>query len=823
MSVMMVALLAQLGAMTLPVLTFPERGLDDSAAYQGYQTRFFRDAARNTVQIYLDQRQGRVVHLLADAENESIGFSAKGPRGQLIPLRWASTGAEVGSAGRTRTLEYSLEADAPNVSLGLFLLGSMRVERDFQASGAHRSPLTAAPFQLPEIDRLIATIERLDPATRQQHLALVGARDVRTLRTRMRPTITTRQSGGVWVARVIQPSLDGRDTMSLELRTDPRRVTAVQAGNAISLRARSGKVVPFAIRISTSGAPLTPLERTQIFSSSFLDFAAKVAAAGGTSAGAAATLRARWMERQIRGVELLASREKLMAGLPTYATYFGRDMMVSALMMRSIWRDEMSEFVIASVLRKLSLTGHVSHEEALGGQAVREAASEYVALVKASGGAARRGDRIAADTLLARAAQVLREHGVVRENYHMMDGEFQLPILIARWIDDPAVPVERKRAFLLDSTDHGEPRLTRILRELAFVSRTTSGYATNSIASNLVSFAPRDSGRWSSASWRDSNAGYAGGRYAMDINAIWVPHALESIERILAGLGALGFSSDSLARAQPDLLAEQTALGRYLRDGNALRRAVEAWKGASQHFIVRQGPAEVASLVAARLAAMPAVERDYWTRLLASTGATRDSLTFLAVALDADARPIGVANTDPATRLFLGDGEQTRGTTGTDAASMDAVLRDVRLFVRPYPVGLYIERVGPVVANDAYAAPSVWRAFERDPYHGPRVAWGREVNLFLLGVANRVATARQGASPAAVPMSPAVTAYVDELRRAAEQVSAAVEASGFHSELWSYTFIGGRPTPVRYGAGADVQLWSTTVLAVQFALSQLTR
>ncbi|HXV15306.1 MAG TPA: hypothetical protein VD758_00915, partial [Gemmatimonadaceae bacterium] len=33
-----------------PVLGFPETGLDDPAAYQGYQTRFFRDTKGNVVQ-----------------------------------------------------------------------------------------------------------------------------------------------------------------------------------------------------------------------------------------------------------------------------------------------------------------------------------------------------------------------------------------------------------------------------------------------------------------------------------------------------------------------------------------------------------------------------------------------------------------------------------------------------------------------------------------------------------------------------------------------------------------------------------------------------
>jgi hypothetical protein len=167
-----------------------------------------------------------------------------------------------------------------------------------------------------------------------------------------------------------------------------------------------------------------------------------------------------------------------------------------------------------------------------------------------------------------------------------------------------------------------------------------------------------------------------------------------------------------------------------------------------------------------------------------------------------------VANTDPATRLFLGE---PGGGRDAAAATADDVLRDVRLFVRAYPVGLFIANVGPVVANDAYAPAAVWPEFLRDPYHGPRVAWGREVNLFLLGVAGRIAAAGD-AAPAG---------YVRELRGAAERVMAAVEASGFQSELWSYGFRGGSPSAERYGSGADVQLWSTTDLAVQYALSRL--
>ena len=42
-----------------------------------------------------------------------------------------------------------------------------------------------------------------------------------------------------------------------------------------------------------------------------------------------------------------------------------------------------------------------------------------------------------------------------------------------------------------------------------------------------------------------------------------------------------------------------------------------------------------------------------------------------------------------------------------------------------------------------------------------------------------------------------------------------------HNELWSYRIEDGRLRPIRYGIGSDVQLWNTTDLAVQFALSHL--
>ncbi len=781
-----------------PVLAFPEAGLDDSTAYQGYQTRLFRDAADNTVQVYLRAPLARVVHVLADGENESVGFDARTPSGQPVALHWGGPGIDVartGPGGRAREFRYALVADAPAVHLGQFLLGSMRVEREFQDRTA-----SATVFRVPEYDSLFDALASLPDDVRRRHLALLHAPDVATLRSRIEPRVVTpsvtpgARAGTAAAASVVRASLDGRDTLRLVVAADARDVRITRDGDGITLAAANGATVPFTVTVTTTGRTLAPLSRAQIFTPDFLAFVdERRAAAARPGATDSVRLQARVLERQVRGVELLASREKFMAGLPTYGTYFGRDQLMTALMMRPIWRDAALQVVIGSVLQALSPDGAVSHEESVGEQAVREAAVQYARMVRA-------GD-------LAGAAAVLGAAGRTRENYVMVDTDFQVPVLVARWITDPAIPAARKRAFLLGPSDGpgSEPRVARLLRELARVARRTAPYAAEPSVAHLVDFPSRAPGQYTGLSWRDSRVGYANGKYAYDVNAVWVPHALEAIGRILRALSAAGVPAAPLLAASP-ALAAGTSLGTYARDAGALGRAVGAWRGAERHFVVALGPDAVRADVAARLAALPAEERAYWQGLLARTGADRESLSFVAVSLAEDGAPIGIANTDPSTRLFLGDAEGVVSTG--DAASDARVRRDVGLFVRDYPVGLFVDRVGPVVANDAYAPPRVWRAFAEDPYHGPRVVWGREANLFVLGLANRVAAAPAG--PLAGPM-----------RAAMGRVLGAVAASGFRSELWSYDFRGGRPVAVRYGTAGDIQLWSTSDLAVQYALARL--
>ena len=145
------------------------------------------------------------------------------------------------------------------------------------------------------------------------------------------------------------PPSTGGAASSLELeRRSARGQHAGEPAAPCPSTSRSQRPVVLTVRIATDAASLTPLARDSIFNRAFLDFL------GGEREPRLDLGGGRRLEREVRSVELLSSEEKLMAGLPNFATYFGRDMMMAALMMRPIWRPAMSEHVIASVLRKLS-------------------------------------------------------------------------------------------------------------------------------------------------------------------------------------------------------------------------------------------------------------------------------------------------------------------------------------------------------------------------------------------------------------------------------------------------------------------------------------
>ena len=810
-----------------PVLEFPQVGLDDFSTYKGYTTRFFKDSEGSTIQISLNENNGRIVHIWADAANESIAFTARDVSGQPAKIHWLSEDAKIYSEGQSRFVQYTLSSESSIFEIGHFLLGTMRIERDYQYFKRHLEPFNAEPFIDEGLIELIGNLKKLSPEVRQRHFSLLKAKNLEELDKRLTPNISSANTETEFIVRIEQMTLDGKNKLFLEISVDRKNAGINLDQNKILVGAIPGQKAQFRVKVGTNSSSLHPLTRNDIFNQKFFQFYENVKAeyndliSSHENSETDITTENRWqgferLERQVKSMELMSSKEKLLAGLPNYATYFGRDMMMSALMLEPVLKPEMLEHVIASVLRKLKPSGEVSHEEGLGGQAIRENAAKYNKLITTYLQQNLQGENPQANKTLAEAEEILANLQAVTENYHMVDDDFQLPVLAEHYLANSEIPADRKRAFLEAAFREGNEtsRLAMLIRNLIFVAKVSQPYVQQPVPENLISFEQVGDHHWHAGSWRDSRVGYGNGRFAMDINVIWVPKALESIEGIFATLYEIGFSPENIKAATPKL--NESNLAEYLNNSESLQTAIKTWRNAIEHFKVRLQPKEAQQRLTAKLDWWPKEERDYWSAAIQKSDAEEHVVEFLAISLDEKGQPIPVVHTDIATWLFL---EDLTGQILEGQMRPETVIKQLEMFNTNYPVGLFLDAVGPVVANDVYAGTQVWEGFKEDLYHSPRVIWGREVNLLFLGLAKQI----QAAYNAEGQLKDTILApYVYILRSTLDKTLAAVIASGLkHNELWSYKIENGELVPARYATTTDIQLWNLTELAVQYLLEEI--
>ena len=117
--------------------------------------------------------------------------------------------------------------------------------------------------------------------------------------------------------------------------------------------------------------------------------------------------------RARNALAFLSYQDKFLAGSWRFDTYFGRDTLISALLLAPVLEPQAMESAIASVLDRLAPNGEVAHEEDIG---------EFAVLRNAREG---RG----------RVATPIYDYG-------MVDDDFLLAPLAARWLLDD----ERARA-----------------------------------------------------------------------------------------------------------------------------------------------------------------------------------------------------------------------------------------------------------------------------------------------------------------------------------------------------------------------------------------
>lgn len=493
-------------------------------------------------------------------------------------------------------------------------------------------------------------------------------------------------------------------------------------GTRAVLTGLSGDSARIRLRITalTGDKPLTPLQGSDLL-----------------TAAAQPVPRARAV------LSFLAYRQKFLAGSWRFDTYFGRDTLMSLRLLMPVLQPDAIEDALASVLARLSSDGEVAHEEDIG---------EFAVLANEKAGRGR-SDAPSYD-------------------YRMVDSDFMLPPVAAAWLLESPRGRGCAAAFLARKGPDGISEGDRLVRNFDYVVKRSAAFAADPAVANLVGLKP---GRMT-GQWRDSQEGLGRGKYAYDVNAVWVPAALAAIERFQR-TGLLDRYGDAVQRAVLEQAGKQAAVWRVK---------------APPLFTVRIDNAAARKDVAAYAGdvGVPA------QRALASLGSA--PLVLNALSLDADGTPVPVLHSDDGFALLFGR---------LDAAQVN---RAVSSMMRPFPAGL-MTGVGMVVADPAYATPAVQARFGKTAYHGT-VVWSWQQAILAAGLQRQLAR---------TDLPDALHAQLQSAQRTLWTAIDAAHAVR-SSELWSWRYADGRYRVVPFGASSGdadesnaAQLWSTVFLALR--------
>ena len=441
----------------------------------------------------------------------------------------------------------------------------------------------------------------------------------------------------------------------------------------------------------------------------------------------------------------LSYKEKFLAGSWRFNTYFGRDTLMSVRLLMPVLAPEAVEAGLGAVLTRLSPLGEVAHEEDIGEFAILDH-------LRAGGG------KSDAPTF----------------NYNMIDGSFMLAPVAAQWLLDDARGGTLAAAFLERTDGRRENSKTfgaDLVGNLKFVLQAAAKFADDPRAPNLIALKPgSDAGQW-----RDSNDGLGGGRFPYDVNAVFVPAALEAAGRFFAS----GLLDSYLNSSDREVFSHAQAMA-------------GTWRGKVGPLFDVSVPKATAQQDISDYAASLKIPDGDALRALDDS-----AVSFPALALAADDKTIPVIHSDIGFDLLFG-----RPTSTALGQGMTALMR-------PFPAGL-LTPVGVVVANPVYAAGPIKGKLTRNAYHGT-VVWSWQQAVLAAGLSRQLQ--RQDLPP---PLTESLRVAQTHLWQAIGKAH-----SMRNSELWSWSFANGHFEIAAFGANAAdadesnaAQLWSTVYLAI---------
>ncbi|HSZ10497.1 MAG TPA: hypothetical protein VK794_18270 [Steroidobacteraceae bacterium] len=444
-------------------------------------------------------------------------------------------------------------------------------------------------------------------------------------------------------------------------------------------------------------------------------------------------------------LSFLSYGEKFVAGSWRFNTYFGRDTLMSVRLLMPVLTPRAIQAGLGAVLTRLSPQGEVAHEEDIG---------EFAVL-----------DHLATGT----------HSDAPTFNYNMIDGSFMLAPVAAEWLLDDERGRAQASAFLARKDDRYGAATQAfgadLVSNLRFVLQAAEKFAQDPRPQNLIALKPG----FTAGQWRDSNDGLGGGRLPYDVNAVFVPAALDAAARLYAG----GVLDAYLGPKDREAFSHANSMSRV-------------WHAkAAPLFDVSVPNAMAREDIARYAAALNIADR----AALRSVG--QSAVRFHALSLTADFQAVPIVHSDEGFEMLFGH--------PAPAALHEAVTS----MMRPFPAGLLTD-AGVVVANPAYANSALQARLNQNAYHGT-VIWSWQQAVIAAGLRRQLQ--RQDLPPSLQKL----------LRETETQLWRAIRSAHSlrNSELWSWTFDGARFQAAPFGANAAdadesnaAQLWSTVYLAI---------
>ncbi|KAI1757356.1 hypothetical protein F4782DRAFT_225346 [Xylaria castorea] len=456
---------------------------------------------------------------------------------------------------------------------------------------------------------------------------------------------------------------------------------------------------------------------------------------------------------------------KVVAGGWRFLTYFGRDSLISLLLLQPVLSEGdggVVEAILSAAIERIDASdGSVCHEEVIG---------DYATYLNEQQG-------IPSTEALC--------------DYKMIDTDFFLPIAINEYFMKSRIGIERRDSFFAKNasvieSNQGLTYADLALTTLEKIMNTTAAFEESPVVANLI----RLKDGQSVGQWRDSNTGLGGGRIPHDVNNALVPAALYAIASLTAG----GLFPQHAEWAQ-----------------TASKRA-QFWEENALPFFEVEISANEAQDLVKDYVAQSKFPGDVNTTELSSP------VRFYGIALEAKNHPVvKVMNTDDCFRLYL--------LNTTNQYQLSAFLsQTVDNILRPFPLGLSTP-VGLLVANPAYAQGSVnIEDFKTSSYHG-LVIWSWQLSMMAAGLERQLDRCDDGGDN---PDFCSDTPLHDRIIEAYNHLWDIIEQNRDHlsSEVWSwvyrdgdyvYTPLGALPGPEgQIPTESDIrQLWSLTFLAVK--------